>query len=297
MTIRPILRLAAALAALPPSAAAAQTVYEIPRDLRYLGFPGDPAEYVRLVIAGERNPRMMLEMGCPSDGGWAGAAFDLLEAEAKTDTVARDKLWQALFWAKRCPADAPRFERLRIDDLRRNYEEGRDVGVAWGWRESTDPEVHALIREIARDGDVSPPSRYLAAQVMIAHRMQDGTSRLEAERLVVLDLASAPSTAYASGRNADPVDENVWEGETVGRLVAEYGDAFRCEYERIVKEHRPPPEPVKLPPDVKRKKIGRALTREEAERLGVTLPPPPPPGPDFQPPPPKPKPCPGAGER
>lgn len=285
MTIRSILRLAAVLAALSPPAVAAQTVYEIPDDLSYLNLPGDPAEYVRLVAAGERNPDKMFHMGCPSDGGWVGAVFDGLEAAAETNTVARDKLYGALVLGeRRCPADEARLRSFHIDSFRRDYEEGRNVlpKVAMGW--STDPEVHALVRRVARDMDVYPMGRYVAALVMIKHRMQDGTSLLEAQRAVVLDLASAPRIAYSRYMD-DSID---WEGEMVELLVAEYGDAFRCEYERIVGEHRPP-KPVKPRPE--RKRIGWALTKEEAERLGVTLPP----GVDFHTPPPEPKPCPGTG--
>ncbi len=294
MTIRPILRLAAVLTALSPLPVAARTVYEIPRDLLYLGFHGDPAEYVRMVAAGERDPRKTFRMGCPSDGGWAGAVYDGLLAKAKADPLVRDKLLAAVgSSARECPADAARFERFRIDSFRRDYDEGRLHLSVWAWGGSANPEVHALVREIARDGDVSPYARYVAAKSMIAHRMQDGTPELEALRAVVLDLASAPAIGSGGGGFGyeSTLREDVWEGRAVGRLVAEYGDAFRCEYERIVGEHRPPPKLVERPPG--RKPLGWALTREEAERLGVTLPP----GVVFAEPPTQPKPCPGAGGR
>jgi len=65
-----------------------------PATFSILRFNGDPAEYVRMVLAGERRPRDMFEMGCPSDGGWAEAVYDGLLAKAEADPLVRDNCWQ-----------------------------------------------------------------------------------------------------------------------------------------------------------------------------------------------------------
>lgn len=150
------------------------------------------------------------------------------------------------------PVDRP------LHSVCRSYEEGPGITGTHAFAASRDPEAHALIRAVARDGDVWPIGRYSAAQTMIARRMQDGLSEMEAERPVVLDLASAPAIGceYSGHGQESMLDEDLWEARAVRRLVAEYGDAFRCEYERIVKERRPRPEPVKLPPDPKGRRSG-----------------------------------------
>ena len=170
MTIRTVLP-TVALATLLPSPMAAQR-YKIPDSLAYLGFPDDPMEYAARFAAREPSYFNLLAFydagGCRSDGKWTTALLDALEEYAETDMFVRQELAQEygfrLKHADRCPADLPGLEAWITRTLRQRYEAGifyleyaeqgvphagvALMGALW---ESTTPEAHALILEIALD--------------------------------------------------------------------------------------------------------------------------------------------------
>jgi len=142
--------LAVALGA--PSALAAQE-YELPDSLARYGIPADPSEFVRQVAAGEMSGWDLFLAGCPSEGGWAGAAFAAMTAAAESDPHVQRELARKLGdelqrarelqhprdrrskrWRDRgvkvhvfvphCPAELPGYEAWLAEQLRREWERG-----------------------------------------------------------------------------------------------------------------------------------------------------------------------------
>ena len=144
MTIRDTIMAAVLTAALgTPGALAAQGLS--PDSLARLGLPADPNDFVRRVAAGEEPlTGRLLSAGCPSEGGWAGAAFAAMTEAAETDPRVQGKLaWKLgaeLQRARdlehgrrnphpRCPSEHPRFEAWLAEQLRREWERGLLAGV------------------------------------------------------------------------------------------------------------------------------------------------------------------------
>ena len=180
--------IAAALAAALAAPALAAQDHKLPDSLAYLRLPDDPAEAVWALLEGHAGgPTRLFSVGCPSDGGWAGAAFAALEGMAETDPRARRamaNLWRWELWLAfekehgypnasdpRCPADFPpeRAGPWLAADLRRAWEAGvfadeRPASYhphepmrtalleAMEW--TTAPEAYAVLRDIARDPGV-----------------------------------------------------------------------------------------------------------------------------------------------
>lgn len=186
MTIRYAIAAAALAAALAAPALAAQD-HKLPESMAYLRLPDDPTEAVRVLLEGHAGgPTRLFEAGCPSDGGWAGAAFAALEGMAETDPRTRRAmvgLWEGELWRAfekehgypndfglRCPADFPpeRAGPWLAAELRRAWETGvfaderptyhplepvRSILLeAMEW--TTAPEAYAVLRDIARDPGV-----------------------------------------------------------------------------------------------------------------------------------------------
>ncbi|MDE2975694.1 MAG: hypothetical protein OXU64_13395 [Gemmatimonadota bacterium] len=174
---------------------------------------------------------LLFYAGCPSDGGWIGAAFAALEGMAETDPRAQRamvSLWygELLFAHEKelgldddgaqCPADFPadRAGPWLAAELRRAWEGGvfSDMRTPWhplepvrtmllkamAW--TTAPEAYAVLRDIARDPRVysegyhslSMDFRRDAARSMLDWRMAKGMSEAEAVKAVEADLAGAP---------------------------------------------------------------------------------------------------------
>ena len=231
MTIR--YAIAAALAAALAAPALAAQDHKLPDSLAYLRLPDDPAEAVWALLEGHAGgPTRLFSVGCPSDGGWAGAAFAALEGMAETDPRAQRavvSLWYIeLRWAFEkehgypndidplCPADFPpeRAGPWLAAELRRAWEGGvfSDMRTPWhplepvrtmlleamAW--TTAPEAYAVLRDIARDPEVysegyhslSMDFRRDAARSMLDWRMAKGMSEAEAVKAVEADLAGAP---------------------------------------------------------------------------------------------------------
>ena len=260
MTIRNTIRavaFAAALGALAAPALAAQE-YELPRSLSYLQLPADPIEFVRRMTAGEWMPLILLKVGCPSEGGWAGAAFAALEKAAETDArafAALADLWSTEHrFARRqelghptagpqCPSDFPR-ERADVwlaGQLRREWERGlltpgpdRSVAIFNAMVWATAPEAFEVVRGIARDPAVDGLLREWAAYTLHKMYFGEGGRRdspqpddparweryLAAEKAVLLDLAAG-----------SPLPE--YERELFSKVKDD--DAFRLEYERALR--------------------------------------------------------------
>lgn len=238
----------AAAITLSASSATAQR-YEIPDRLGYLNLPADPAEFIRQAVNHERNLYEVWEFGCPSVvGGYAGAVFDMLLEAAATDFEIRRAITTGGGSPPMdCAVDFARWKTWYFDLLEREYRAGlhhRDNTnepaillhkAITLLRGSTDPAHHALAREIARDAKVYDAWRMDAVEAMVAHRMQAGTPKLEAEREVMLDMATAPAI-HASDQY---LDSSSWEWLTVKRL-SEHFDGFWCEYNRLAYENRTP---------------------------------------------------------
>lgn len=195
-----------AIALSAPSAAAQR--YEIPYHLAHLNLPADPAEFIHQAVNHERNLSEVWQFGCPSEvGGYAGAVFDMLFEAAENDFEVRRALASGGGSPSMdCEADFARwrtwyshlFEREYRADLYDRENTGRPAIIMVEkavslLRDSRDPAHHALVREVACDGEVYDPVRVDAVEAMVAHRVRAGTPKLEAERDVMLDMATAPA--------------------------------------------------------------------------------------------------------
>ncbi len=113
-----------------PRGLAAQE-YAIPDSLARLGLPGDPGDVPRLVATRGLPIYHVFRVGCPSDGGWAAAAFAALEEAAETDSIVRSKLAGSfgtrVLSGDMCPSDLPYVSEL----ITRYYPDemkGRGIG-------------------------------------------------------------------------------------------------------------------------------------------------------------------------
>ncbi len=180
--------------------------------------PLDPADFPAKVKAGEISLSAFRIAGCPSDGGYAAAAYAALIEAAETDPTLRG--WVARDHAVRlktgspCPNDRPRYEALLAKWVRREWEAGlwrRPESAMMSWfldelAHGTNPATYELLRSIARDPTVyvecaSPGChrdaftldlRQDAAQNMLAFRINGGIGVAEAVKAVEADLAGAP---------------------------------------------------------------------------------------------------------
>ena len=155
MTIRNTTFAAVAAAVLASPGLPAQDLS--PDSLARLGLPADPSEFVNEVAAGEQSGWDVFAAGCPSGGGWAGAAFAAMMAAAETDAhVLRElaqKLGDELLRARelehgrvnhyevdavgqrrpvpmkpQCPSELPGHEAWLAAQLRREWERGLLAG-------------------------------------------------------------------------------------------------------------------------------------------------------------------------
>ena len=219
--------------------------------------PDDPRDFPRLVAAGEREASEMFRMGCPSDDGWAGAAFTALERAAENNFNVRRSLARALGSTLRlseedrtseevCPSDIQRFEIWLAERLRREWHDGLlapgnerpalALGLLFSLTSSTNPSTHELFRGIATDSTVHEHTRNLAARFMVDHRFGASTigkdllgdparreRYLDAYQSVLFDLATGPPLP---------------EFETNAREIVggRRGVEFEREYERVLRE-------------------------------------------------------------
>ncbi len=203
------------------------TTYALPDSFRHLGLPDDPLELARQVEAagkrGEwRSSIELFQVGCVTDGGWAGAAFNGLEQLAETNDKVRSRFSStiATHWnldvrraRTECAADHPRIERLLTRYLREELQAGRlgsqedyalsgigfqilqDVVV------SSDPETYALVQEVLHDGTVLDHYRERARSTLVEIR----------QRLYGETEAVADSTVLADAEEArPPEDRSLW---------------------------------------------------------------------------------------
>ncbi len=188
-------------------------------------FPPDPADFPAAVKARKLHVSSYRHAGCPSDGGYAAAAYAALIDAAETDDTLR--YWVAgdhkvrLKAGISCLDDLPRFEAHLVRWIREEWEAGLlgadnpTVGLTIGTlvltmhdlARGSDPATYDLLRSIARDPAVyvvcaAPPVcfrdgqtldlRQDAAQTMLGYRINGGTSEAEAVAAVAADLAGAP---------------------------------------------------------------------------------------------------------
>ena len=227
-----------------------------PDSLAWLGLPADPEEFPRLVAENELRAAQLFRVGCPSEGGWVGAAFRATEREAETEILVRQSLVSALGsqirrrdrWGlePQCPSELVRFEAWLAGQLRREWRDGLlatgserptlVLDLLLSLNSSTNPATHALVRGIARDSTVHEEFRNFAARFMVDHRFGASTigknllgdpARLErylnAYQSVLFDLATGPPLLEfeASGREI---------------LRTRRGVVFEREYERVLME-------------------------------------------------------------
>ena len=225
------LAFAAAFAVAPSLSAQA---VRLPDSLEWTGLPSDPADFPAKIQAGGAVLSLYHGAGCPSDGGYAGAAYDALIEATETDPALRYRV--ATDHAVRliplhlsedpcpqcgpfCPADLPRFEALLTKWLRQEWEDGllgadnpelgQTVGVLLltflDLAHGTAPATYDLLRSIARDPDVyvedlldgfSYNLRGDAARSMVQYRINGGMGEAEAVEAVEADLAGAPPVLY-----------------------------------------------------------------------------------------------------
>ncbi len=254
--------LAAAFAA-PPALAAQE--YELPDSLARYEIPADPNELVRQVAAGGRGAWRIFVPGCPSEGGWAGAAFAAMTEAAETDPHVQRELARAigaeLQTARdhehggrdknaplRCPAEHPALEAWLAAQLRREWERGllapdadgmgRSVVVGTLLREivsGTEASTRELARDIARDPGVWEPWREHAARVLrflyfgMGDRNSPQVNSPEWGRYI--DAYEAALFDLAAGA---PLPE--YEGEAARIVGLVRGrDAFGRKYERVLR--------------------------------------------------------------
>ena len=206
--------LAFVLCIAPPSVGAQE--HEIPDSLARFGLPHDPEDVPRLVAADDLPVYHVFKAGCPSDGGWAAAAFVALEEAAEADSVVRSKLAVSVgarvLSKDMCPADVPRFEAWLAGVLRRRWNDGvlsdeandddpRPLFLMSYISLSEDTATRALVRDIAMDSAVTGVWRSQAARTMITQRYGEDlggqdpvndTLYQDAVRSVLADLASGP---------------------------------------------------------------------------------------------------------
>jgi len=163
------------------------------------------------------------EAGCPSDGGWAAAAFAALEKAAETDDDIRWALATSLgarvLSGNLCPSDVPGFEAWLAGHLRRQWSDGAmsdrvgatgdEGGDPGNWpfvllsyvSLSQDSATRALVRDIAMDSTVTDYWRDQAARTMITQRygedlggkdLENDQRYQDAARSVLSDLATGP---------------------------------------------------------------------------------------------------------
>lgn len=198
--------------------------YEIPDSLARLGLPRDPGDVSRFVVSRDLPIYSVFRVGCPSDGGWAAAAFVALEEAAETDSAVQSKLARSfgtrVASGDMCPSDLPRFESWLAGRLRRQWSEGvlddeandsrnRPLYLMSYLSLSDDSATRALVRDIAMDSTVTDSWRSQAARTMITQRYGEDlggkdlaadSGYVNAVRSVLADLASGPPLVVFSNQ-------------------------------------------------------------------------------------------------
>ena len=271
MTIRNTILAAVLAAVLGAPVALAGQDYELPDSVAWLQLPTDPNEFVRLVATGERSGWDVFAAGCPSEGGWAGAAFAAMTEAAETDPHIQRELAQKLGHGElaravrqkhgrgdldpQCPSEHPRYEAWLAAQLRREWERGllapdadgmgRSVvvgtllsAIVWG----TEASTRDLVRDIARDPAVWEPWREDAAQRLVDLYFGEGDT---GGRRDVWDEGAGKLKRYRDAYRSVALDL------AAGAPLSEYGpeifriarggpgaagrEAFEREYERVLR--------------------------------------------------------------
>ena len=218
MSPRTILAALVAFAVFAPSLAA-QAV-RLPDSLKWTSLPSDPADFPAKVKAGSDVLSLFHGAGCPSDGGYAAAAYEALVKAAETDWKIRLKVARhhgtRLRLGPLCPNNLSGYEMLLTKWLRAEWEAGSLDQDKLDWQKTvggemlgmgilahgTDPATYELLQSIARDPDVyvepgmfrdgfSVDLRRFAARTMLDYRMNGGMGQAEALATVEADLAGA----------------------------------------------------------------------------------------------------------
>ena len=267
MTIRNTTLATVFAAALGAPVALAGQEYELPDSLARYGLPADPNDLVRQVAAEGRGAWRVFVAGCPSGGGWAGAAFAAMTEEAETDPHIQRALAQAIGsqlqrardhehggrdknLALRCPSEHFRFEAWLAGQLRREWERGLLAPDADGMGRSvvvgtllravvsgTEASTRELVRDIARDPAVWEPWREDAARRLrflhfgMGDRNSPQVNSPEWGRYVAATKAALFDLAAGA-----PLPEHEWEGIwIVAPHPGETREAFEREYERVLR--------------------------------------------------------------
>lgn len=271
MTIRNTTFAAVAAAVLASPGLPAQDLS--PDSLARLGLPADPSEFVNEVAAGEQSGWDVFAAGCPSGGGWAGAAFAAMMAAAETDAhVLRElaqKLGDELLRARelehgrvnhyevdavgqrrpvpmkpQCPSELPGHEAWLAAQLRREWERGLLAGESTvagtllrAIVSATAPEAFEVVRGIARDPAVWEPWREDAADRLAFLYFGEGnvnSPQVGSPRWgPYIDAYQAALFDLAAGA---PLPEYEREGfRIVGIGRGEARDVFEREYEQALR--------------------------------------------------------------
>ncbi len=168
------LALAAALAA--PLAA---QDHLLPDSLAWTRMPKDPHDIPRLVSEGKMYS-LGVRIGCISSGdAYSRVAWRLLFEAAETDPQVRHTVRSkaargvSIFNKGRgdsgCPENPAIFEAWLMEDVRRDLRAGKRPGVLWA-AGSRNPEVYALMLEVASDPELLMVDRRLAtARLVVYH--------------------------------------------------------------------------------------------------------------------------------
>ncbi len=267
MTIRNTILAAVLAAVLGAPVALAGQDYELPDSVAWLQLPTDPNEFVRLVATGERSGWDVFAAGCPSEGGWAGAAFAAMTEAAETDPHIQRELAQKLGHGElamavrqkhgrgdldpQCPSEHPRYEAWLAAQLRREWERGllapdadgmgRSVvvgtllsAIEWG----TEPSTRELVRDIARDPAVWEPWRDDAAERLVALHFGEGHAASPPPGGPAMDrwvgAWQAALIDLAAGPSLPGFDWNA-KSLIVQNSSPEANAAFEREYERVLR--------------------------------------------------------------
>ena len=154
----------------------------------------------------------MYQMGCPSDGGWAGQAFDALEQASRTDPELG-----ALFYSgigrrvstvrkhnfNWCPDDHGRIIRLLTTELRRQHEtKGSDLNwdLLTALEAADNADSYAAVRAIVHDTTLHEHVReYAIESLSLMRQRMYGETHMEAFHSVEAEMRKAGVYTFCPG--------------------------------------------------------------------------------------------------
>ena len=184
--------------------------------LAFLEFPTNPLDFPAAVKNEEGWNWMvfnLFEMGCPSDGGWAGQAFDAMEDAARTDPELRT-LFHADIGSRlgvdlldpaesQCPDDHGRIIRLLTTELRRQHEtKGSDLNwdLLTALEAADNADSYAAVRAIVHDTTLHEHVReYAIESLSLMRQRMYGETHMEAFHSVEAEMRKAGVYTFCPG--------------------------------------------------------------------------------------------------